>query len=107
MILVNNLKLSLDADFNYLKPTVEKLLGVKIDNVYLYRKSVDARKKNDVHYVYTVDVKVKDEKKVKIGEKIKEEKWAPYLQSVVIFGRCHLVENTAEVICLVKQFANK
>ena len=41
------------------------------------------------------------------NEKIKEEKWAPYLQSVVIFGRCHLVENTAEVICLVKQFANK
>lgn len=64
MILVNNLKLSLDADFNYLKPTVEKLLGVKIDNVYLYRKSVDARKKNNIHFCCSVLVDTKDEQKL-------------------------------------------
>lgn len=41
------------------------------------------------------------------NEIIKEESWAPYLQSVVVFGRCHLVENHEEGIKLVKQFAAK
>ena len=36
-----------------------------------------------------------------------EENWAPYLQSVVVFGRCHLVENRDDTISLVKKFALK
>ena len=40
-------------------------------------------------------------------ETIKEEEWAPYLQSVVVFGRCHLVENNDEIIKLAKKFAIK
>ena len=27
------------------------------------------------------------------NETVKEKEWAPYMQSVVIFGRCHLIEN--------------
>ncbi len=64
MILVNNLKLSLDTDFNSLKSTVEKLLGIKTDNVYLYRKSVDARKKNNVHFCCSVLVETASEQKL-------------------------------------------
>ncbi|MBQ4119850.1 MAG: hypothetical protein IJD45_05620 [Clostridia bacterium] len=64
MILVNNLKLSLDTDFNSLKSTVEKLLGAKTDNVYLYRKSVDARKKDNVHFCCSVLVESKNEQKL-------------------------------------------
>ena len=41
------------------------------------------------------------------NETIKDEKWAPYLQSVVIFGKCHLVDNKEEMIYLVKQLATK
>ena len=41
------------------------------------------------------------------NETIKEEKWAPYLQSVVIFGKCHLVENKDETISMLKKFALK
>ena len=41
------------------------------------------------------------------NETIKEEDWAPYLQSVVVFGRCHLVENRDDTIRLVKKFARK
>lgn len=41
------------------------------------------------------------------NETIKEEKWAPYLQSVVVFGRCHLVENRADTLDEVKKFAMK
>ena len=36
-----------------------------------------------------------------------EENWAPYLQSVVVFGRCHLVENRDDTVSLVKKFARK
>ena len=41
------------------------------------------------------------------NETVKEEEWAPYLQSVVVFGRCRLVENREEIINLVKKFALK
>ena len=36
---------------------------------------------------------------------VKEESWAPFLQSVVIFGRCHLVESGEKTTKLLKQFA--
>ena len=41
------------------------------------------------------------------NETIKEENWAPYLQSVVIFGKCHLVENKDDIISMLKKFALK
>ncbi len=64
MILVNNLKLSLDTNFSCLKSVVEKLLGIKTDNVYLYRKSVDARKKDNVHFCCSVLVETTNEQKL-------------------------------------------
>ena len=41
------------------------------------------------------------------NEIIKEERWAPYLQSVVVFGKCHLVENEDNTISMLKKFALK
>ena len=41
------------------------------------------------------------------NERIQEESWAPFLQSAVVFGRCHLVENQEDIIKLVKKFAMK
>ena len=41
------------------------------------------------------------------NETIKEESWAPYLQSVVIFGKCHLIENKDDTISMLKKFALK
>ena len=61
MILINNVKLSLDTDFNNLKPQVEKAIKFKIENAYLYRKSVDARKKDNVHFCCSVLVETKNE----------------------------------------------
>ena len=40
-------------------------------------------------------------------ETIKKESWAPFLQSVVVFGRCHPVENQEEKLELVKKLARK
>lgn len=61
MILINNLKLPLNTDFNNLKAAVEKLINFKTDNVRLYKKSVDARKKENVHFCCSVLVEVKNE----------------------------------------------
>ncbi len=41
------------------------------------------------------------------NETIKEEPWAPFMQSVVIFGRCHLVEAGERSTALLKKFAMK
>ena len=57
---------------------------------------VDALKKND-KICFTVYG----------NEMIKEEQWAPYLQSVVLFGRCHLAENLDDALHMLKRFARK
>lgn len=41
------------------------------------------------------------------NETVKEEPWAPFMQSVVIFGRCRLLESTPETIALLKKFTMK
>lgn len=41
------------------------------------------------------------------NETIKEEVWAPFLQSVVLFGRCHLIEEQTMAMTLLKRFAMK
>lgn len=41
------------------------------------------------------------------NEFVGEEEWAPFVQSVVVFGRCHLVESQDKCIELVKKFAMK
>ena len=39
--------------------------------------------------------------------RIPAEPWAPFMQSTVVFGRCHLVEDSAKALPLLKQFAMK
>ena len=41
------------------------------------------------------------------NEQIKEEAWAPFMQSVVVFGRCHLMEAGPKATALLKRFAMK
>ena len=41
------------------------------------------------------------------NETIKEEVWAPFVQSTVVFGRCHLVEKGAEATEILKKLAAK
>ncbi len=61
MIILNNLKLPLNTDFTDLKPVVERQLKIKTKSVSLYRKSVDARRKNDVHFCCSVLIDVDNE----------------------------------------------
>ena len=41
------------------------------------------------------------------SETVKEEAWAPFLQSTVVFGRCHAVQDSARAMELLKKFAGK
>lgn len=41
------------------------------------------------------------------NETIKEEAWAPFMQSTVVFGRCHLIDNFETAMTVVKKFAMK
>lgn len=61
MIIVNNVKLSLDTDFDNLLATAKKLSAfkqVRLTSVKLYRKSVDARHKDNVHFCCTLLIEV-------------------------------------------------
>ena len=41
------------------------------------------------------------------NETVKDATWAPYLQSAVVFGRCHLVEDGPRAMELLKKVAMK
>ena len=41
------------------------------------------------------------------NETIKEEAWAPYVQSTVVFGRCRLISDQNTAIELLRRFAGK
>lgn len=41
------------------------------------------------------------------NETIKKEDWAPYVQSTVVFGRCHLIDDHELAMKLVKDLAMK
>ncbi len=64
MLRITELKVSLVADEADIKKKAEKLLGTKCKEIKLARRTVDARKKNDVHYVISLDVCVDNEEKI-------------------------------------------
>lgn len=67
MIRINQLKISIDHTEADLKNEVIKKLGVKpncIININILRRSVDARKHEDLKYIYSLDVEVLEEQKV-------------------------------------------
>ena len=67
MIRVPEIKLYLDEEETKLKEVLAKKLSISIkdiDSIKIFKKSVDARKKDKIHFVYTLDAKVKDEAKL-------------------------------------------
>ncbi len=61
MIRITNFRIELTYTEAEIKRKLEKLFNTKINSFKIARRSVDARKKNDVHYVLTVDCDVKNE----------------------------------------------
>lgn len=59
MIRVNEIRLPLDADGESLEKSVAKTLKIKrsdIKSLTVYKRSLDSRKKSDIHFVYSVDI---------------------------------------------------
>ncbi|NUU97662.1 NAD(P)/FAD-dependent oxidoreductase [Marinitoga sp. 1138] len=69
MLRINNIKLSIDHQDEDIKKEIAKKLNIsskEIQEVRIIKRSIDARKKNDmIYFVYNVDFKVEDEDKLK------------------------------------------
>ena len=82
MIRVGNIRVPLDADFSDIAGIASKKLKIprdKIKKAVLSKKSVDARKKTDVHFIISVDIEAKNEDKLlkilKNASAVKPEKY--------------------------------
>ncbi len=67
MIRINDIYLPLDYNDERLARSAANAVGCKADElraVKLVKRSVDARKKHDVHYIASVEVELKDEQRV-------------------------------------------
>ena len=76
MLRINDIKIRKDITDNEILEIAIKKHGIHKDDVlawHIARKSIDARKKEDVHYNYSIDIQVKDESKYKKLQRIK--KW--------------------------------
>lgn len=76
MIRIHEIKLGLDEDEKLLKSKAARLLNINekhIKTISIYKKSVDARRKNDVHFTYSVDITT-DINEKQITEKCKPNK---------------------------------
>ena len=61
MIRINEIRLGLDDSQELLKSKAGKILKINekyIKDLTIYKKSVDARKKDDIHFTYSVDVEI-------------------------------------------------
>lgn len=77
MILVSNINLPLDTDFSNLKSALT-FRGVNIKSASLYKKSVDARRKHDLHFCCSVLIETDNDKNAL--KRIKNAK--PYTEPV-------------------------
>ncbi|OLS01479.1 NAD(P)/FAD-dependent oxidoreductase [Tissierella creatinophila] len=67
MIRVPEIKLYLEEDEEKLKELVSKKLNISIKDISeikIFKKSIDARRKEKIHFVYTLDIEVKNEEKL-------------------------------------------
>ena len=74
MLRVSNIKLNIDDNKSKIKSSLLKKLKIKETDLikyFIYKESVDARKKGKIDFVYTVDVVVKNEDKL-IKKKLKD-----------------------------------
>lgn len=65
MIRISNIKMPVEHDYDMLKDKTAKALRVKASQLKEFKvsgKSIDARNKNDIFYVYSIDVKIANEK---------------------------------------------
>ncbi len=98
MLLISNVLLPLDTDFNDLAPVAAKCLKTgasRILSAGLYRRSVDARKKDDIRFCCTLAVSAKDENSILLKNKNAQ----PFKDKPYVFEKAQrLPENRPVVV---------
>lgn len=77
MIRISNIKIYKNIDDNQIIDIIMNKYKISKNEIIkwnIYKKSIDARRKDDVHFNYSVDLCLKDEKKYKKFQQIKENK---------------------------------
>lgn len=87
MIRINNIRVPLDFDFSELEKFCTgkfRILPENLKSVKLSKKSVDARKKTDVHFIISLDVEAKNETQLlkKIKNSVSVEKYVYHIEKV-------------------------
>lgn len=89
MIRVSEVKLPIGANQKALEKKLAKALRVPVEEILAYRifkRSLDARKKDNIHSVYVVDVEVKNEKRLLEKNKDKHISITPDLEYKMMQG---------------------
>lgn len=92
MLRINQLKLKVDHNEAEFKEKIRKTLRIKEEMLLSYaikKRSLDARKKPELFYVYTVDVQVQSERQILKNKKLKNVSQTPE-------GKYHLPESGCE-----------
>ena len=71
---------------------------------YLYDKETQKIYFHGARAGYKVDALRKSDK---VCFTVKKESWAPFVQSAVIFGRCHLLDGGPSTMAVLKRFMMK
>ncbi len=89
MIRISEVKLPIEGNQKALEKKLAKALRIPVEDIKAYRifkRSLDARKKDNIHYVYVVDVEVKNEKKILEKNKDKNISKTPDLDYKMLKG---------------------
>ena len=112
----NEISASLAKDL--IKKSRRGILAVNGDNGYPYAIPINYLYEEESQKIFfhgskvghKVDAIKKSDKvcfTVYGNEQIKEETWAPYVQSALVFGRCKLIEDEDRAMIVLKDFAMK
>lgn len=93
MIRITDLKLPIDHKQHTLYEKVAKALHISVEAIQelqIFRRSLDARKKDNIHYVYVVDILVAQEQKILAKSKNKQITKSPDLTYHLPTGKCDI-----------------
>lgn len=100
-IRVNNITLSIEEDKDLLKKKTAKKLNINegdIKSFILLKESIDARKKDNIKFNYSIEVKVKNEKKILSRNKDKDIIYSEDIKEEPIKKGIKKLENRPVVI---------
>ena len=113
-----NREISLEAAKDLLRTSRRGVLAVNGDNGYPYALPLNYLYDEDSNTIifhgaragHKIDsIKACDKVCFTVygNETIKEEAWAPYVQSTIVYGRCHLVDDQERAMGILRSLARK